>query len=108
MKRPFAATLVCLCAWPLLADDKNKKDDDGWVTIFDGKSLDGWKINENEKSWSIVDGAFVAKGDRSHLFYVADEKPFVNFELRVDVMTEKNSNKTTLKKKVLGSKKQVF
>ena len=66
--------------------------EEGFVQLFDGKSFDGWKINESPKSWSIVDGAFVAKGDRSHLFYVGDSKPFVNFELRVDVMTEPSSN----------------
>lgn len=68
------------------------ESEEGFKQLFDGKSFDGWKINERPESWSIVDGAFVAKGDRSHLFYVADDKPFVNFELRVDVKTEPNSN----------------
>jgi hypothetical protein len=67
-------------------------DKDGFVQLFDGKSFDGWKINESTESWKIVDGAFVANGNRSHLFYVGDDKPFVNFELRVDVKTAKNSN----------------
>jgi hypothetical protein len=69
-----------------------EEDNDGWVTIFDGKSLDGWKINENEKSWKLEDGALVAQGERSHVFYVGDEKPFKNFELKVEVQTKKNSN----------------
>jgi hypothetical protein len=34
----------------------------------------------------------VTHGGRCHLFYVGDEKPFKNFELRVDVMTEPHSN----------------
>ncbi len=67
-------------------------DKDGFVQLFDGKSFAGWKINEKPESWKLKDGAIVANGDRSHLFYVGDEKPFVNFELRVDVMTEPNSN----------------
>ncbi|HUQ68796.1 MAG TPA: DUF1080 domain-containing protein, partial [Planctomycetaceae bacterium] len=66
--------------------------EEGFTNLFDGKSYEGWKINESPESWSIKDGAFVAKGGRSHLFYVGDDKPFVNFELRVDVMTEPNSN----------------
>lgn len=66
--------------------------EEGFKTIFDGKSLDGWKINESPESWTLKDGMVTAKGPRSHLFYVGDDKPFVNFELRVDVMTEKNSN----------------
>ncbi len=63
-----------------------------WKTIFDGKSLDGWKINENKSSFKLEDGVIVSNGDRSHLFYVGDDKPFVDFELELDVMTKKNSN----------------
>lgn len=79
------------------ADDKDKKDADGWVTIFDGKTFKGWKASENEKSWTIEDGAFVCQGERSHLFYVAegdgkDGKPFVNFEFQCEVMTTPGSN----------------
>ncbi|MBN1443940.1 MAG: DUF1080 domain-containing protein [Planctomycetes bacterium] len=65
---------------------------DGWVVIFDGKSTGGWKANENVESWSLKDGLLVANGPRSHLFYVGDEKPFVNFELEAEVMTQPNSN----------------
>jgi hypothetical protein len=64
----------------------------GWVSMFDGKTLAGWKINESEKSWKVEDGAIVANGPRSHLFYVADEKPFVNFEFEAEVMTKPNAN----------------
>lgn len=69
------------------------KPEQGFKTIFDGKSLNGWKIaNENQNSWSIKDGALVAHGERSHVYYVGDEKPFVDFELKIDVMTEPGSN----------------
>ncbi len=66
--------------------------EEGFTVLTDGKTFNGWKINESPESWSIKDGAFVAKGSRSHLFYVGDDKPFVNFELKVDVKTENNSN----------------
>lgn len=82
--------VACLVAMGAVATAADKEE--GFVQLFDGKTFNGWKINERPESWSIVDGAFVAKGDRSHLFYVADEKPFKNFELRVDVMTEPKSN----------------
>jgi hypothetical protein len=63
-----------------------------WIKMFDGKTLDGWKINENEKSWRVEDGSIVANGERSHLFYVGDGKPFKNFHFEAEVMTKKNSN----------------
>lgn len=67
--------------------------EDGFVSIFDGKTFTGWKpANENTNSFRIADGAIVANGERCHLFYVGDAKPFKNFELKVDVMTETNSN----------------
>tara|TARA_R110002072_G_scaffold146075_2_gene292822 strand:+ start:1465 stop:2091 length:627 start_codon:yes stop_codon:yes gene_type:complete len=67
--------------------------EDGFKRLDDGKSFDGWeKAAENEDSWTVEDGAFKAHGNRAHLFYVGDDKPFVNFELKVDVMTRKNSN----------------
>jgi len=65
---------------------------DGWTTIFDGKSLDGWKVNESPASFKLEDGTIVANGARAHLFYVGDPKPFKNFEFQAEVMTLPNSN----------------
>lgn len=81
--------LALLASAPLHSAEKA---DDGWVTIFDGKTFKGWKASENKDSWKIEDGAFVCHGERSHLFYVGDDKPFVNFEFKADVMTTPGSN----------------
>lgn len=65
-----------------------------WIDLFDGRTFDGWKASETKDCFTIQDGAFVANGKRSHLFYqgpVMDHN-FTNFELTVDVMTRKNSN----------------
>ena len=86
-KLMMAVPAVLLAAGLTLADKK----DDGFVTISNGKDFSGWKASENKDSWSMKDGAFVAAGPRSHLFYQAD-KPFTNFELKVDVMTLPGSN----------------
>jgi hypothetical protein len=67
--------------------------DDGFKPLMDGKTFNGWKkAEENPMTWKIEDGAFVAHGERCHLFYVGDEQPFKDFELKVDVMTEPGSN----------------
>jgi hypothetical protein len=69
------------------------KEEKGFKTIFDGKTFNGWKIAEPEKnSWTIKDGAIVAQGERSHLYYVGDEQPFVNFQLKLEAMTTPGSN----------------
>ncbi|HON92875.1 MAG TPA: DUF1080 domain-containing protein [Sedimentisphaerales bacterium] len=67
----------------------------GWISLFDGKSLDGWKTaEENPGTFSIRDGAIVAKGPRCHLFYIGpvEKADFRDFELKVDVKTEPGSN----------------
>jgi len=71
------------------AADRNA---DGWKSMYDGKSFAGWKKTENLDSWNIKDGNLQCTGERSHLFYVGDEKPFRNFEFECEVMTTPGSN----------------
>ena len=67
--------------------------EEGFTTIFDGKSFEGWKTSiDNTNTWKIEDGAFVTRGQTAHVFYVGDTNAFKNFELKVDVMTEPGSN----------------
>ncbi|NLH72883.1 MAG: DUF1080 domain-containing protein [Verrucomicrobia bacterium] len=67
--------------------------EEGFVSLFDGKTFNGWKMaKENTSTWKIEDGALVARGERCHLFYEGDGKPFKNFHLKVEVMTEPGSN----------------
>ncbi len=63
-----------------------------WVSMFDGKTLKGWKANENNESFWVRDGCIVANAPgRCHLFYQA-EKPFKNFEFKAQVLTLPHSN----------------
>lgn len=87
MKHLIALTLLALTV-PVNADDKT----DGWKSLFDGKSFAGWKKNENPESWTIADGTLKCVGERSHLFYVGEDKPFTNFEFECEVKTQKNAN----------------
>jgi len=85
----LAAAAILTPSQPLLAADS----EEGFVQLFDGKTFNGWKkAEENPDTWKIEDGALVAHGERCHLFYVGDDKPFKNFHLKVDVMTATNSN----------------
>ena len=64
-----------------------------WIVLFDGKTLDGWKVSGNESSWQITDNVLVAKGAESYLFYDGEisKHDFKNFVFSVDVKTENNS-----------------
>ncbi|RPI12961.1 MAG: DUF1080 domain-containing protein [Acidobacteriales bacterium] len=80
--------LVLITFVPLMAAD------DGWVSLFNGKDLTGWRVNENPGTFTVRDGAIVASGPRSHCFYVGDvaNHSFTQFELRVEVMTQPKAN----------------
>jgi hypothetical protein len=65
-----------------------------WIPLQDGKTLAGWKAPERPESWKVEDGAFVTRGDRSHLYYVGKvgKHDFRNFEFSAEVLTESGSN----------------
>ena len=80
---------------PAFAQEKATADKDGWISLMDGKSFDGWKVSQdNPNTFQVKDGAFVANGKVAHLFYdgSVNNHNFKNFELKVDVMTKANSN----------------
>jgi len=64
-----------------------------WISLFDGKSLDGWTPGENN-SFFVEDGVIVSHGERSHLFYTGKIKnhDFMNFEFKCDVKVTPGSN----------------
>lgn len=90
--------LLIACAGTLMAGcqsaDKMFSKAAGWHDLFKGENLDGWKASENKGTFTVQDGAIVAHGERSHLFYVGpvNDANFTNFELRADVMTTPGSN----------------
>ena len=95
MKRIMLFSLLALML-PVLAGSQQTDDGPGWVSLFDGKTLDGWKASQfGDKSFTVQDGAIVANGQRfSHLYYVGKVKEgkFKNFEFKADVLTRPNSN----------------
>jgi Domain of Unknown Function (DUF1080) len=75
---------------------ENVKVDGGWVALFDGKSLNGWKASDDPASFTVENGAIVvnAKGGPAHLFYEGpvQNHDFRNFELKLDIMTMPGAN----------------
>jgi hypothetical protein len=67
---------------------------DGWVRLFDGKTLDGWKAAESPASFRVEDGAIACDGPRGHLFYVGPDgkAAFEDFEATVEVKTRPGAN----------------
>ena len=76
-------------ALPMLLDA-----DDGWIPLFDGHTLDGWKAGGAQDSFRAIDGQIAVDGPRSHLFYAGTLRnaQFKNFELQAEVMTRPKAN----------------
>lgn len=63
-----------------------------WVSLFDGRTLNGWKANQ-PASWRVDGGAIAADGPVSHLFYDgAGAAGIENFELEAEVLTRPFAN----------------
>ncbi|MEO6948628.1 MAG: DUF1080 domain-containing protein [Ginsengibacter sp.] len=87
----FASLLMILMACSNTGKLKSNK---GWISLFDGKTLNGWKASDQPGTFSVEDGAIKVAGPMSHLFY---EGPvmghnFTNFEFKALVMTRPGSN----------------
>jgi len=78
----------------LAAMAQNQGENEGWISLWDGKTFDGWKASENPASFSIVDGTIKVDGPRAHLFYVGpvENHNFNNFEFKAEVKTEPGAN----------------
>jgi hypothetical protein len=68
----------------------------GYVSLFNGKDLTGWKVGGADAAFSVVDGAIQANGapNPAHLFYdgPVQNHVFKDFDLKLDVMAKTKSN----------------
>ncbi len=86
-------SLFVFIAMASIAVAESPKSETGFVSLFDGKTLKGWKkAEENPDSWKVHDGTLMCDGARCHLFYTGDAAPFKNFHFKAEVMTTKGSN----------------
>src|SRR5688500_10903232 len=78
------AICSALCVFPLTANAEDKTTsaaaDEGFVSLFDGKSLDGWQ--GSTKGYVVEDGVIVCKPDGGGNLYT--EKEYSDFVFRFD------------------------
>jgi len=85
---PFMKTLL-LCA--VAAVSLHAADPEGWISMFDGKTLDGWKANQNPEAWTVRDGCITGDGEQSHLFWMVRECENCEFKAEVKINHGGNS-----------------
>ncbi|MEZ6121725.1 MAG: DUF1080 domain-containing protein [Planctomycetaceae bacterium] len=65
--------------------------DGEWITLFDGKSMDGWeKIGNDASVWEVSDGTINGSGPPSML--VCTKGPYKNFRYRAEVKINDHGN----------------
>jgi Domain of Unknown Function (DUF1080) len=96
MKRRWMATgLVALgCLAPALAggDDKPASEA-GWVSLFDGKTLEGWTPMPTSKQvshWEVKDGVLEGSGGPSMLY--SPRGDYKNFKYRAEIKINDKGN----------------
>ena len=85
----------CTIALVFVACSASKKTkSSGWTSLFDGKTLNGWKVGNRPETFKVEDGAIVVNGRTAHLFYDGPvmNHNFKNFEFSARVMTFPSAN----------------
>src|SRR5262249_30732248 len=67
------------------------KDSDGWVKLFNGKDLTGWKTHpKSPGKWKVEGGLLIGSGPASHLF--TEKGDYKNFQFKVECMINDKGN----------------
>jgi len=75
----FAQALVLLLAG----------QDEGWVSLFDGKSLDGWAQKNGTATYRVEEGCVVGKtNEGSPNSFLCTTKDYADFELKFEVKVD--------------------
>src|SRR5215472_10927818 len=84
----MALVLVAPQATRTEAQSASKND---WVSLFDGKDLNGWQPNGTEK-WTVEDGAIMGESTTGKYGYLTTVKTYKDFTLRLKFKPLANGN----------------
>lgn len=98
--------LALVFALPLIGSAE-----DGWVSLFDGKSLDGWTQKNGTAKYSVVDGTIHGvTNEGSPNSFLCSDKTYGDFELEFEVKVHDSLNsgcqiRSKTKEEASGKKK---
>ena len=83
--------VLSLFALPSALGAARASSESGWVPLFNGKDLSGWK-NNGEERWVVEDGAILGESTHNKYGYLTTEKTYRDFNLRLRFKGEKGGN----------------
>ncbi len=87
----FRRVLGSLAALALISTTSVTAEDAKWISLFDGKTMEGWeKVGKEDSHWEVQDGALVGSGSQSML--VCSEGPYKNFRYRAEIKINDGGN----------------
>ena len=99
MTRKLVATLslglVFILPFVVYAQDKatGKGNEQNWVSLFDGKNLDGWTRRNGTATYRAEDGAIIGKTkEGSPNSFLCTDKQYGDFELKFEVKVDNRLN----------------
>jgi len=92
MKRFFLFGFISICM--VAFTNRAPRYQGNWTSLFDGKTLSGWRVGDNAATFHVDSGMIIVHGNTAHLFYDGDvqQHHFKNFEFKADVMTKPGAN----------------
>ncbi len=94
---PLLISCLCVLGWSSsacgqqAAAKKTSSFDAPWQSLFNGQDLNGWNKIGNEK-WVVQDGAIFGQGITKEYGYLATEKSYSDFHLRLQFKCEASGN----------------
>ncbi len=81
--------VACLLAAPAVLSALSEESG-GWIPLFDGRSLRGWRHSGSADAFQTVGGQIRAQASGARLFYTGlkDQPVFKNFELTADILLQ--------------------
>jgi hypothetical protein len=106
VKRAGVLAAGLLCAWGVTVATAHKVgaveqsrdliatgQENGWVSLFDGKTLNGWEVVEfpnQATKWEVKDGMICGSGQASML--VSTKGPYKNFRFKAELKINDKGN----------------
>lgn len=85
MKNSQSFTLVIALALATTSGTAAFADDPDWTPLFDGKTLDGWKVNGGHATYKVENGAIVGTTAEAGPNTFLCKGDFTDFELELEV-----------------------